>query len=127
MTMNVRSLLCILHSNASSMRLFYTALLCIAVITTSLVLCQTTGQELQDDVSFAATVTGGSFSFDQPVDSPHTAHCAMHCAHMVLPALLFSAVYMPNQGTPGWKTSRLFARLGLPPLLPPPEYSRSQS
>jgi hypothetical protein len=66
----------------------------------------------------AETAGGGG----HPADASRTVHCALHCVPQVLfPLLLFSTLLLPLTPSFLFATTRLHSRLGLPPLLPPPQ------
>lgn len=66
-----------------------------------------------------AEMAGGS---GDPADAPITLHCALHCAPQILfSALLLCTVLLPLTLSSLFATTRLHSRLGLPPLLPPPQ------
>jgi hypothetical protein len=58
----------------------------------------------------------------QPADAPLSGHCAIHCAPQVLfVTLLLCAALLPLALPLLVTTAGFHARLGLPPLLPPPQ------
>lgn len=105
----------------STARLLSTALLCVAVFTASLALCRPHERALLTGAAVVLTIDGAAVSAMKPVETSHATHCPLQCiAAVALSILLLTAVFSPGVGSIPWTVTRLFARLGLPPLLPPP-------
>lgn len=71
----------------------------------------------------AASLTPGTLAGGgQAANAPLTAHCVSHCApQVVLAALLLCGTLAPRARSPHLATTRFHARLGLAPLLRPPQ------